>query len=194
MKYLCAHGLCNAHHLRELVFLIEEKNCDWAEHMKSLLLEIKETVEAEKTKSNDNQEQLALAADIVRTFEDRYDEVVDKAIEAELKQLPPPGKKKKRGRQKKSKALNLLLRFRDHKEKTLAFMYDFEVPFDNNQGERDIRMIKLKQKISGTFRTDQGAKAFCRIRGYISTARKNGINVCDAIHDAIRGQPFIPTA
>jgi len=201
LKYLCTHGLCNAHHLRELVFLIEEKKCDWASDMKSLLLEIKETVDAKKTESNTNtntntnRKSLALEADIVKKFEKRYDEIIEKAIEAEIKRQPPKSqsdKKKKRGRQKKSKALNLLLRLRDHKEKALAFMYNFEVPFDNNQGERDIRMIKLQQKISGTFRTNQGAKSFCRIRGYISTARKNGINACDAINDAIRGQPFIP--
>ena len=197
LKYLCTHGLCNAHHLRELVFLIEEKKCDWASDMKSLLLEIKEKVDTEKTKSNThtNRKNLALEADIVKKFEKRYDEIIEKAIEAEIKRQPPKSqsdKKKKRGRQKRSKALNLLLRFRDHKEKALAFMYNFEVPFDNNQGERDIRMIKLQQKISGTFRTNQGAKSFCRIRGYISTARKNGINACDAINNAIRGQPFIP--
>jgi transposase len=128
--------------------------------------------------------------------ENRYDKIIDQAIKVE--QPPPdnsdlqlPGKKK-RGRQKKSKALNLLTRLKEHKEKVLAFMYNFEVPFDNNQGERDIRMIKLQQKISGTFRTRKGAKFFCRIRSYISTARKNGINVFCAINEAIRGQPFIP--
>lgn len=213
LKYACAHGLCNSHHLRELVFLIEEKNCEWASHMKSLLLEIKETVDQEKAKlntntntntntndnDNDNDNVESLELKTIKQFEHRFDEIIEQGIEAEPKPPPPPHpdnsdlpKKKKRGRQKKSKSLNLLERFRDHKEKVLAFMYNFEVPFDNNQGERDIRMLKLQQKISGTFRTNQGAKSFCRIRSYISTARKNGINVLRAINDAVRGQPFIP--
>lgn len=192
LKYSCAHGLCNAHHLRELVFLIEEKNCTWASDMKNLLLKIKETVDTEKTKPR----VVRLKALSINKFKNRYDKIIDQAIKLEP---PPPDnsdlqlpKKKKRGRQKKSKSMNLLIRLKEHKEKVLAFMYDFEVPFDNNQGERDIRMIKLQQKISGTFRTKKGAEFFCRIRSYISTARKNGINVFWAINDAIRGQPFIP--
>jgi transposase len=194
LKYSCAHGLCNAHHLRELVFLIEEKNRTWASDMKNLLLEIKETVDTEKTKPG----VVRLKAVSINKFENRYDKIIDQAIKVEPPPPPPDNsdlklpKKRKRGRQKKSKSLNLLTRLKENKEKVLAFMYDFEVPFDNNQGERDIRMIKLRQKISGTFRTKQGAKFFCRIRSYISTARKNGINVFWAINDAIRGQPFIP--
>ena len=74
----------------------------------------------------------------------------------------------------------------------MAFMYDFEVPFDNNLAERDIRMMKVQQKISGTFRSWEGARIFCRIRGYISTVKKNSISVIDAIQDVFEGHPFIP--
>lgn len=100
---------------------------------------------------------------------------------------------KKRGPTKKTKSQNLLIRFKDHKSRILKFMHTLSVPFDNNLAERDIRMLKVQQKISGTFRTQEGARYFCRIRAYISTARKNGINVLTAINNAVGGEPFIPS-
>ena len=90
-------------------------------------------------------------------------------------------------------AHHLLERLDHHRNEALAFIYDFNVPFDNNLAERDLRMMKVQQKISGTFRTEQGAKAFCRIRSYISTARKNALGAMDALARLFSGTPFVPT-
>lgn len=113
-----------------------------------------------------------------------YQEQYNTILEAAAKANPPPQQKnehKKRGKPKQSEPKNLLDRLRDYADETLAFMYDFNVPFDNNLAERDVRMIKVQQKISGTFRSEWGAKYFCRIRGYIATAKKQNLNVLDAI-------------
>jgi len=183
----CDHALCNAHHLRELRFIDTQYHQAWANDMAALLVEIKAAVAATPAPA------MCLSPPELRAFATRYDAVVQAGFDAN----PVPGltiesTEKKRGRPKQPPPVNLLLRFRDFKGQVLAFMSDFRVPFDNNQGERDIRMVKVKQKVSGGFRTLEGAQRFGRIRGYLSTARKQAKNVFEAIRDALEGNPFIP--
>ncbi|MBL7115593.1 MAG: IS66 family transposase, partial [Kiritimatiellae bacterium] len=155
--YDCLHGLCNAHHLRELIFVHEQHQQDWADRMIDCLLDIKEAVDL-ATQSTDHLDRRQL-----HIFEVRYQQILDEGYAQNPLPPLPRNAKKKRGRRKKTKARNLLERLDEHRDEALAFMYDFNVPFDNNQAERDLRMMKVQQKISGMFRTEDGAKAFCRI-------------------------------
>lgn len=135
----------------------------------------------------------ALPAADLDGFHNRYLQITEAGY-AENPATQPPVQPKRQGRRKQNQARNLLDRFRDHPEGILAFMRDFAVPFDNNQSERDLRMMKLRQKISGTFRSFDALADFCRIRGYVSTARKNGLNALDALRRAFLGEPFVPAA
>ena len=181
----CSHALCNAHHLRELEFIGRQYEQAWAGDMAALLLEIKEEVGKLKPDRD------GFGSEEIGNFERRYDEIVNRGF-ADNPFTPP--KEKKRGKVEKTPPLNFLTRLRDYKAETLAFMYDFRVPFDNNAAERDVRMMKVRRKVSGCFRTLEGAERFAGIRGYISTARKNSRNIFEAIKDAFLGNPFIPTA
>ena len=181
--YECEHGLCNAHHLRELIFVHEQHGQNWAKEMIDCLLDIKGAVDKARGFSDHLPQKQLLE------FEARYQEILDRGYAENP--LPKPPKKKKRGRLKKSKPRNLLERLDEYRQETLAFMYDFNVPFDNNLGERDVRMTKVQQKISGTFRSEGGARSFCRIRSYISTARKKSIDAIDALRTAFIGEPCL---
>ena len=181
----CQHALCNVHHLRDLMFVVEQYEQNWAEKLLQLLLDIKAEVAAAPA------DQLSLASERLTHFERRYDELLAQGLAANPPPADPPPKK--RGRQKQTPPKNLLDRLKKYQPQVLAFMYDFRVPFDNNLAERDVRMVKIKQKVSGAFRTRTGAETFCAIRSYISTTRKHGLNVITAIYNALNGNPFIPS-
>lgn len=183
-EWCSGHALCNAHHLRELTFVEEEHEQEWAKGMKALLREIEAAVREEAASGGEQ-----LAPERVEDFEGRY----QRLLEAGLAANPPPERTGKRGRPKQSKGKNLVDRLDKRQEAVLRFMHDFGVPFDNNQAERDLRMVKVRQKISGGFRARRGAQMFCRIRGYISTARKQGENVLCALERVFIGDPFVPT-
>jgi len=180
----CTHVLCNAHHLRELRFIFEQYQQTWAKRMFELLLDIKHEV------AQLFPEQISLPPERLQHYQQKYDTLLQQGFEANPPPKHPPPKK--RGRKKQPPPKNLLDRLQKYKAETLAFMFDFRIPFDNNLAERDVRMMKVKQKISGTFRTRIGAETFCDIRSYISTVRKQNGTVIQAIHDALLGQPFMP--
>ncbi|HZK85662.1 MAG TPA: transposase [Desulfosporosinus sp.] len=186
-KYPCLHALCNAHLLRELTFIFEQEGQAWANTMSKLLLEMKKRVWEKKDLSD------SLEGTEVMTFVQRYDRVLEMGLAEDARLNPPqPQTVKKRGRVKQSKAKNLLNRLSVHKKEVLAFMHDWSVPFDNNLAERDVRMMKVQQKISGTFRSKQGAVTFCRIRGFISTLRKHSLSVMEEIRAAFEGDSILP--
>lgn len=171
----CGHAFCNAHHVRELNRAIEQDDAQWAQEMKTLLLSIKETVDTAKAEG-----ETELPSEQIKDFNSLYRDIVDRALMPYLNE-PSSNTPPKRGRTKQSKTKNLLDRFDKYQPETLRFMRDFRVPFDNNLAERDIRMTKVKQKISGTFRSSNGTQYFCRIRGFISTLKKQRRNILESL-------------
>ena len=159
-------------HLRELTRVEEQDHMAWATQVKQWLLETKEAVEQTG--------QGVLPENTLQTYREAYQNRLKQAEIECPPPTPPPGKRK-RGRLKRSRARNLLERLITYQDDVLRFMADPLVPFTNNLGERDIRMTKVHQKISGCFRSELGAQMFCRIRGYLSTCRKQLISASDAL-------------
>lgn len=178
-KLECDHARCNAHLLRELKAFTETGQ-RWAAEITTVLLDMKKAVEDAKARG---QEQMDTAQR--KQLETRY----DKRLKAGLRDHPEiTHSTGRRGRIRQSKETNLLRRMRDKREEVMRFMSDFSVPFDNNQAERDLRMIKVQQKVSGCFRSEKGAESFCVISSFISTIRKQGINLMESIKSTFAGK------
>ncbi len=183
LKLPGSYALCNAHLLRELIGLHEDTGQAWVQKLIRLLLSMQAAVTAAQAAG-----QTALPTKQRAGYKAAYTRFLNEGLLAN----PPPKPTGKRGRPKQTPARNLLDRLGMHRGAVLAFLHDFRVPFDNNQAERDLRMFKVKQKISGCFRSPEGADHFCRIRGYISTLRKQGYSVLDGLTSVFNGQPLMP--
>ena len=174
--YICLHALCNAHHLRELERAYEQDGQRWAKNMKNLLLEMNQL-----TKENEGALTEAQAKPLIK----RYRSLLTQGSKECPENESIAGK---RGKTAQSKSRNLLNRLREYEKEALRFLTDADTPFTNNQGENDIRMSKVHQKISGCFRSMMGAKIFCRVRGFLITCRKHGVNPADALKDLFAGK------
>jgi transposase len=180
----CRHALGHIHHLRELTFLEEQYHQSWAKDLKGLLLAMKTAVDQARAQGRP---QLPLPER--QAFVTHYQELVAAGLAAN----PPPRRRPgQRGRVQQTPARNLLERFVLGQAHVLAFLDDLTIPFDNNQAERDLRMLKVQQKVSGSFRADRGAEAFSRIRGYLSTLSKQGVALLAALEMVFAGQPLYP--
>lgn len=178
-RYACTHSLCNAHPLRELERAWEQDDQHWAKAMKVRLIDMNKTVADAGG---------CLPATDADPWRQRYRRLLE---EADSECPPPdesPREEGKRGRLKRSKARNLLERLRNVEHDVLRFMDVEYVPFTNNQGENDLRMTKVQQKISGCFRSMEGAKIFCRVRSYLSTCRKQGMSATEALALLFQGK------
>jgi transposase len=180
--FACAHALCNVHHIRELVAAFENFQQTWAKDMIEVLLDGNEAVKSAVAEGKTH-----LSDYMLKKLNDRYDAAITAGLEVNPSLLGA-----RPGRKKNTKRGALVRRLQRDKAETLAFLYNFEIPFDNNLAERDIRMIKAKQKISGCFRSLDGAEMFCRIRGYLSTMQKQGFDLFEAIRSVCRLDPIQP--
>jgi len=174
------HALCNAHHLRELKALVEIEKEDWARKMQRLLRRACHAVNLARERG------VRLKPPLIALFQQSYERILKEGIafhetQPPLVRAPAPGERKRRGRQRRRTGHNLLLRLGTRKEDVLRFLTDADVPFTNNQAEQDGRMMKVKQKISGGFRSEDGANNFVTIRSVISTAKKQGWSVLETL-------------
>jgi len=176
---LCKHGLCNAHHLRELTYLFEDLGQAWAGRMIDLLLSACHEVGEAGAPLSESRRLFFLS---------RYAEILTEG-EALHPRAPPTGK---RGRSRQSKATNLLWRLRAYTDDVWRFATDRGVPFTHNLAEQAVRMSKVKQKVSGGFRTKKGADAYCIIHSYLATMHKQGANLFHALILTFQGQPPQP--
>ena len=181
--YEMKHALCNAHHLRELQAAMEVQHTHtWSVSMKRLLLEINEAVQ--KTDRGELEKRVAAA------YLKKYRAILkvgDKECPLAIAPEVSSGGKKKRGKVKQTKERNLLDRLKNFEKETLRFMTNSIVPFTNNLAENDIRMTKVQQKISGCFRSKDGADVFCRVRSYLLTAKKQGLSADHALTTLFQG-------
>lgn len=180
----CTHAVCNEHHARELDGVTDRDSQPWAAAMKQILYDGLEL----KHRHHDHDQDIPPAA--IAAITKRYECCLRDGYAANPE--PPAHPRPKRGRPKRGKTLSLIDRLRDRQDDALRFLHHRHVPWSNNQAERDIRPMKTQQKITGGFRTEAGANEFCRIRSYLSTTGKNGIDPCDAIARALAGNPWLP--
>jgi transposase-like protein len=185
--YLCQHSVCGAHLLRDCLFVAEHEKQPWAQAMYELLLQMKAAADFWRDRGAN-----ALPLDQRNVLVLRYFELLQQGFVAHLALAPPSSAQagNKPGRMRQDASKNLLDALLTRAEQVLAFLDDLSIPFTNNQAERDLRMIKVQQKISGTFRSEQGATAFCTIRSYLSTMRKQGRSMLAALTAVFEGTPF----
>lgn len=181
--YACGHSLCNVHLLRDLTAVSELTRQRWPARLSDLLLKIKAAVARARAKGHTQ-----LAARRLKDFTRQYDQLVASGLRAN----PPPKPTGRVGRPNQGPIRSVLLRFKKRATAVLAFMHNFQVPFDNNRAEQDVRMVKVKQKVSGGFRSRSGAELFCRIRGYLSTMRKQEHNALAVLTSVFTGNPTMP--
>lgn len=177
----CQHFQCNAHIIRELTYIHEDMGQDWAKDMKDLILEAKSLRDRENSREPNARK--VIGDQTRHRIQDRYADIILRGYSVNPEPEPVPGK---RGRPKRGKALNLLYRLENEYEEIMGFFEYDGVPFDNNLAERDLRMMKIREKISGTFRSDEHTAAFANIRSVVSTLKKQGNSVLDGIADMLR--------
>ena len=175
------HGVCNSHTLRELMALNVFEKEPWASDMTTILLDALQLTKTARSQGRD-----AVDPEAIKEIERRYDACCEQAITFHENQTPltPASKRKKQGRRKRRIGHNLALRFKALKTGVLLFLNDLTVPFTNNEAERDLRMTKVRQKVSGCFRTEEGAENFCILRTVIETARKQGWDIMQTLRTA----------